>query len=200
MDGGADWRRRFPGYYRRCLSDPADVAAARTCRYASGVAVTSPLPAAPAPAPVPPRLGLNAIDREGQLQISWDRTSPSVQHASDALLEINEGGPKPAVVQLDTTHLQTGSFTYARSAGKVDVKLIVHQANGPDFHEVTSFLGKLPERKPAEDPQAQQQREEMARQAARLKADLTLQTAKTKKLEQDVKAMRDEMRRSSCDD
>jgi len=156
--------------------------------------VTSP-PAAPAPAPVPPALGLSTIDREGQLQISWDRTSPSVQHSSDALLEINEGGPKPTAIQLDAAHLQTGSFTYARTAEKVDVKLIVHQANGPDFHEVTSFLGKLPERKPAEDPQAQKQREEMAMQAARLKADLTFQAAKTKKLENDVKAMRDEMRR-----
>jgi hypothetical protein len=157
-------------------------------------AVTSP-PATPAPAPVPPLLGLNTIDRDGQLQISWDRTSASVQHASDALLEINEGGPKPTAIQLDAAHLQTGSFTYARTAEKVDVRLIVHQAKGPDFREVTSFLGKLPERKPAEDPQAQKQREEMATQAAKLKADLTFQAAKTKKLENDVKSMRDEMRR-----
>ena len=160
-----------------------------------GSAVSAPAPAAPAPAPVPPPLGLNTIDREGQLQISWDRTSPSVQHARDALLEINEGGRKPTVIQLDGAHLQTGSFTYARTAEKVDVKLIVHQANGPDFREVTSFLGKLPERKPAEDPQAQRQREEMARQEAKLKADLTFQAERTKKLEKDVKSMRDEMRR-----
>jgi hypothetical protein len=72
---------------------------------------------------------------------------------------------------------------------------VVHQAKGPDFREVTSFLGKLTERKPAEDPQAQRQREEMARQEAKLKADLTLQAERTKKLEKDVKSMRDEMRR-----
>jgi hypothetical protein len=35
----------------------------------------------------------------------------------------------------------------------------------------------------------------MAKQAAKLKADLTFQAAKTKKLEKDVKSMRDEMRR-----
>ena len=157
-------------------------------------AVTAP-PAASAPAPVPPALGLNTIDREGQLQISWDRTSPSVQHASAALLEINEGGPKPTTIQLDDAHLQAGSFTYARSAEKVDVRLIVHQAKGPEVREVTSFLGKLPEPKPAEDPRAQMQREEMARQAAKLKADLTFQAAKTKKLEKDVQSMRDELRR-----
>jgi hypothetical protein len=140
-------------------------------------------------------LGLNTIDREGQLQISWDRTSPSVQHASEAVLEISEGGPQPTAVPLDAAHLQAGSFTYARTAEKVDVKLIVHEANGPYFREVTSFLGKLPERKPVEDPAAEKQREEMAKQAARLKADLISQAAKTKKLEKDVKSMRDEMRR-----
>ena len=144
---------------------------------------------------VPPALGLSTIDREGQLQISWDRTSPSVQHANDAILEINEGGPLLTAIQLDAAHLQAGSFTYARTAEKVDVRLIVHQEDGPDLREVTSFLGKLPERKPAEDPKARNQREEMARQAAKLKADLTLQAAKTKKLEKDVKSMRDEMRR-----
>jgi hypothetical protein len=70
----------------------------------------------------------------------------------------------------------------------------VHQKNGPDLREVTSFLGKLPERQQGEDPVARQQREEMAKQAAKLKADLTFQAAKTKKLERDVKSMRDEMR------
>ena len=81
-------------------------------------------------------------------------TPRAVQHASDAVLEITEGGPLLTAIQLDTAHLQTGSFTYARTAEKVDVQLIVHQKNGPDLREVTSFLGKLPERKPVEDPAA----------------------------------------------
>jgi hypothetical protein len=59
---------------------------------------------------------------------------------------------------------------------------------------VTSFLGKLPDRQPAEDPEAQQkQREEMAKQAAKLKADVSFQAAKTKKLEQEVQSMREEL-------
>jgi proteasome lid subunit RPN8/RPN11 len=152
----------------------------------------------PAPAVVPPppapTLGLHTIDREGQLQINWDRNSPSVQHASDAVLEITEGGPLLTAIQLDIAHLQAGSFTYARTAEKVDVKLIVHQKDGPDLREITSFLGKLPDRKPAEDSEALKQRDEMAKQAAKLKADLTSQAAKTKKLEKDVQSMRQEMR------
>jgi predicted RNase H-like nuclease (RuvC/YqgF family) len=77
----------------------------------------------------------------------------------------------------------------------VDVLLIVHQKGGPDLREVASFLGKLPSRKLAEDTEAQrQQQEEAAKQAAKLKADVSFQAAKTKKLEKEVQSMREEMR------
>ncbi len=163
----------------------------------SAVSATRPAPvAAPPPAAVapPPALKLTTIDREGQLQISWDRNSPVVEHATDAVLEINEGGPSLTAIQLDAAHLRAGSFTYARTAEKVDVQLVVHQGKEPDLREVTSFLGKLPERQPVETPAARKQREDAAKQAAKLKADLTLQAAKTKKLERDLKSMRDQMR------
>ena len=156
------------------------------------LAAIRPEPAVPPP---PPPLGLSTLDREGQLQISWDRNSPSVQRASDAILEITGSGQLPTAIQLDIAHLQAGSFTYARTEEKVDVLLIVHQKDGPDLREVTSFLGKLPDRPPAEDAEAQQkQREEMAKQAAKLKADVNSQAAKTKKLEQEVRSMREELR------
>jgi proteasome lid subunit RPN8/RPN11 len=150
----------------------------------------TPTPPAPAPA-----LGLNTIDREGQLQIGWDRSSPAVRRASDALLEITDG-PRPVAIQLDAAHLEIGSFTYARTSEKVDVKLIVHRKDGPDLREIASFLGKLPERQPAEEPEAQRkQREQEAEQAAKMKADMSVQAAKTRKLEKEVQSMREEMRR-----
>lgn len=156
------------------------------------LAAFRPEPAVP---PAPPTLGLNTIDREGQLQISWNGNSPAVRRASDAVLEITDGGQLPVALPLDTAHLETGSFTYARTSDKVDVKLIIHQKGSPDVREVTSFLGKLPDPKPAEDPEAQKQREEMVKQADKLKTELNAQAAKTKKLEQEVQSMREEMRR-----
>jgi hypothetical protein len=156
------------------------------------LAAIHPQPAVPLP---PPPLGLSTRDREGQLQIAWDRNSPAMQRATDAILEITSEGELPNAIQLDLAHLQAGSFTYARTAEKVDVLLIVHQKDGPDLREVTSFLGKLPDRQPAEDPEAQQkQREEMAKQEAKLKADVSSQAAKTRKLEQEVQSMREELR------
>jgi proteasome lid subunit RPN8/RPN11 len=153
------------------------------------LAAIRPVPIVTPPLPAPaPSLGLNTIDREGQLQIGWDRSSPAVQGASDALLEITDG-PLPVAIQLDTAHLETGSFTYARTTEKVDVKLIVHRKDYPDLREIASFLGKLPDRPPAADPA----REETANQTAKLKADMNAQAAKTKKLEKEVKSMREEM-------
>jgi hypothetical protein len=144
------------------------------------------------PAP-PPTLGLSAIDHEGQLQINWERNSRALLEARDAMLEITDGSAAQAI-QLDTANMRTGSFTYARQSEKVDVKLIVHQTNAPDFREATSFLGKLPDRKPVEDPELQKQRDDLAKQAAKLKLDLNWQAVKTKKLEKDLQSMREEMR------
>jgi hypothetical protein len=153
------------------------------------LAAIRPVPVVTPPPPAhAPTLGLNTIDRDGQLQIGWDRSSPAVLHSSDALLEITDG-PLPVAIQLDTAHLENGSFTYARTTEKVDVKLIVHRKDGPDLREIASFLGKLPDRQPAQD-----QREETAKQAAKLKADMNSQAAKTNRLEKEVQSMRQEMR------
>jgi len=154
------------------------------------LAAIRPAPPVTSPPPVP-ALGLNTIDRQGQLQINWDRNSPAVRRASDAILEITDGGPLPVAIQLDTARLETGSFTYARTADKVDVLLIVHRKDGPDLREATSFLGKLPDRKSAPELEAERKQRE---EAAKLKADMNSQAAKTKKLEQEVQSMREELR------
>jgi hypothetical protein len=75
------------------------------------------------------------------------------------------------------------------------MKLILHQADGSQVREVTTFLGKLPERKPAEeDPEVRKQRDELAAHASKLQTDLDRQAARTRKLEKDLKSMRDEIR------
>jgi len=62
-------------------------------------------------------------------------------------------------------------------------------------NEVTTFLGKVPERKVvAEDPEVRKERDELARQASKFKTDLEKQAARTRKLEKDLKGMKDEMR------
>jgi proteasome lid subunit RPN8/RPN11 len=144
----------------------------------------------PARTPEPPAsAGLTTFDRDGQLQINWDRNSRAVRQAVEATLEISDGGPLPQAITLDQAHLQNGFFTYARQSERVDVKLILHHPEGRQFRDVTTFLGKLPTPKVAEPD-----RDQIAAEAAKLKNDLEDQAARTRKLEQDLKSMRNELR------
>jgi proteasome lid subunit RPN8/RPN11 len=148
------------------------------------------LPAQEAPLP-PPSMGLRMSDKDGQLEIDWDRYSTRVREGASARLEIYDGGPSPRTILLDQAHLQTGAFTYGRQSDKVDVKLIVRGPDGTEVSEVTTYVGKLPERKPSpEEEAAKKQRDELAAQTAKMKADLNSQAARTRKLERQLEELR----------
>jgi proteasome lid subunit RPN8/RPN11 len=142
----------------------------------------------------PPSLGLNAIDRDGQLQINWDRGASAVRHAKDATLEIVDGGPVPQVIALDHAHLQNGFFTYARQNERVDIKLILRGPEGSQVREVTTFLGRAPDHPAAENPEIRKERDRLAEEAAKLKKSLENQAARTRKLEKDLSNIKDEMK------
>jgi proteasome lid subunit RPN8/RPN11 len=148
----------------------------------------SPLP--------PPSMGLRASDKDGQLEIDWDRYSTGIRQGASARLEISDGGPAPRTIELDPAHLQAGVFTYGRQSEKVDVKLIIRGFDGRESSEVTTYVGKLPERKPtAEEEAAKKQREELAAQAAKMKADLNSQAVRTRKLEKEIEDLRQQQQK-----
>jgi proteasome lid subunit RPN8/RPN11 len=131
-------------------------------------------------------VGLNATDNDGQLQIQWDGNSPTVRQATNATLEIDDG-LVPWEVQLDARHLRAGTFVYSRQSERIDIKLAIHLPGGQQAHGATSFLGRLPERKPApEDPEIRKQRDALAEQAAQLKTDLAAEVGRTRKLEKSL--------------
>jgi proteasome lid subunit RPN8/RPN11 len=148
-------------------------------------------------------IGLNAIDRDGQLQIQWDGDSPVVRQARNATLEIDDGSV-PCEIQLDAQHLKAGTFTYGRQSERVDIKLAVHLPGGQQAHGAASFLGKLPERKPPpEDPEIRKQRDALAQEAAKLKSDLAAEVARTRKLAEsldEVKNALQEQQRQRLED
>jgi proteasome lid subunit RPN8/RPN11 len=148
-----------------------------------------------APAPVlPPPLGLNTIDSEGQLQIRWDRNSPLVQQATGGVLSIGAGGPSRQEIPLDKAHLLSGVFTFARQTEHVDVSLELKQPDGRSPREVTTFVGKLPEAKPAEDPAVLEQRDNLAKQVAKMQTDLDAQDARNSKLQKSVDQLSKQLR------
>ena len=149
---------------------------------------------ASSPAPAP-SLGLKLLDADGQLQIHWDRNSPAVENAAAAEMVIQDGGA-PRAVALDAAHLRTGLLTYGRQSESVDVSLTVIGADGQKLHEATTYLGKLPERRTDENPEATQERDELARKAQKLASDLKAQQARTKRLEKSMQdAQREQQRK-----
>lgn len=133
-------------------------------------------------------------DDDGELKIRWDGDAPPVRSALDGTLEITDGNTVPQSVRLDGAHLATGAFTYGRENERVDVTLILSEPNGQFVKGQTSFLGKLPARKgTAEDPQDRKQRDSEAQKAEKLQKDSNFQAAKIRKLERDLKDMREQL-------
>ncbi len=151
------------------------------------------LPKPPQPAPQAPTLGLTTSDQEGQLHIVWDRNSAAVRAAANGTLSISEGA-QPLSVPLDQPHLQTGTFTYGRQGGRVDVSLTVQSADGSSTHEATTFLGTPPAKPaPVDDTATRKERDDLSKQAAALKSDLKKQAERTTNLEKRMEQMRLEM-------
>ncbi len=137
-----------------------------------------------------PTVALGAADDNGQLRIHWDGKSPAIQKAGHGVLEIIDGATPAQSILLDRTHLEAGAFTYSRQAERVEVRLAV----GDRVKEIASFLGKLPEHKlPPEDPAVRKERDDLRQQAAKLKADLEFQAAKTRRLEKALNDMKEQL-------
>lgn len=147
----------------------------------------------PVPAPLPP-LGLNTIDSEGQLQIRWNRDSAAVQQASGGVLSINAGGALPQEIALDKAHLLSGVLTFARQTERVDVSLGLIWPDGPVVSEATTFMGKLPERKSVEDQATQEQSDVLAKQMAKVQADLNLMVERDTNLKKSVDLLGKQLR------
>jgi proteasome lid subunit RPN8/RPN11 len=148
-----------------------------------------------APAPVaPPPLGLNTIDSDGQLQIRWDRNSAAVLRATGGILSIGAGGPSRQEIPLDKAHLLSGVFTFARQTERVDVSLGLTQPDGRPSREVTMFVGKLPDTKPAVDPAAQEQQDNLTKQVAKMQTELAAESARNAKLQKSMDQLSKQLR------
>jgi proteasome lid subunit RPN8/RPN11 len=124
-------------------------------------------------------VGLNTIDVGGQLQIRWDRNSRAVREARDGILTIDDG-PAPEAIELDSTHLKTGVFTYARKGARIDVAMTLNEPDGEKVHEATSYLGTAPQSGPAADSSAlRKERDELAR-------SLEAERERSRKLEKQI--------------
>lgn len=153
---------------------------------------------------------LNTLDANGQLQIRWNRGSSLILGARDAVLSITDGAA-PQVIPLDSAHLHTGVFTYARRGERVDVAMTLRLPDGQSLRQATTFLGAPPAPAPApapaappatppatppaaaDDPVVRSQRDTLVQQNAKLKTDLNWQTIQVKRLQRSVDDLRKQL-------
>ena len=144
----------------------------------------------------PARLALNAVDDDGQLHIRWDGASMAVRQASGGTVVIADG-PMPLIIPLDATHLQTGTLTYGRKTDRVDITLTVSQPGGREVREATAFAGGVPSHPSATaaDLAVRAERDKLAAENEKLKADYGRQVLRSKQLELGMEDLRKVVRR-----
>jgi hypothetical protein len=95
--------------------------------------------------------------------------------------------------------LRSGVFTFERQTERVDVSLSLPQPDGTPMREGTTFMGKLPERKPVEDPAIRQERDRLKRQLAQMDSDLNAEIARNAKLKKTVSELTKQLREQQRD-
>ena len=142
---------------------------------------------APAKARAVQSLGLSLLDHGGDLIISWNHQAAAVQAATSGALEISSGGGTPMVSRLDAGQLQSGSLTFKRETEQVDVVLSVQGPQGQLGRQYLGFRGKLPAA-PVEDtnPAVLRERDALAAEVERLKAEVQAQTARNRLLQKSL--------------
>src|SRR5262249_7091427 len=96
----------------------------------------------------PQPISLALIEREGPLQIEWDRGARPVAKAVRGSLEILDG-PGTQRIALTPQDLAAGMLTYERKSGDVEVRMTVQEAGGRAVEEASRFLGSPPAKKAA---------------------------------------------------
>jgi hypothetical protein len=86
---------------------------------------------------------LKAMDQKGRLQIRWNPDSDAIRRAVAAKLYIIDGSER-LFVKLDDARLRLGNVNYARSSGRVELRMELAQPDGKRVEDQATFVGVLP--------------------------------------------------------
>jgi hypothetical protein len=148
----------------------------------------------PSMAPSPDRGGAQAVnlrllDDHGQLQIEWDRNSPVVRGADEAILEITDGG-KIAPVRLDGEAIRGGKILYARLSSDVTVRLTLQQRGKEIWKELARSFGAPVAQKESRELQLiRENRAKLEEEATSLREKITREGERTRELEREVRKL-----------
>ena len=134
-------------------------------------------------------LALSVLEREGQLDIQWNRAAEAVSKAVSGELEIVDG-PQTRTIPLSAAELGQGKFSYKRETGDIQVRMSVAQSNGAKVQEASRFLGPAPAKGNAAELKAlEQRRDELEAEVTRLKQSNDQQSQRLQQLERTLKIL-----------
>jgi proteasome lid subunit RPN8/RPN11 len=139
------------------------------------------------PQPVEP-VSLSVIEREGQLQISWNHAA--VAKARGGSLEIVDG-PDVRKVPLTPEVLASGKFTYVRKTGDVEIRFTVENSLGTRVQEASRFLGRAPAAEAPPDAVAslEQRRAELEAEVKKLRRERDAEALRVQQLERTLRIL-----------
>jgi len=139
--------------------------------------------------PATETLALGVLERDGQLDIEWNRAAAPVSKAVRGTLEIIDG-QQTRNISLAPPELAMGKFSYKRATGDIQVRMSVEAADGTKLQEASRFLGPPPSQGNADELQAlQQQRDELEAEVARLKQSNDQQAQRIQQLDRTLKIL-----------
>jgi proteasome lid subunit RPN8/RPN11 len=134
-------------------------------------------------------IALAVIEREGQLRIEWNRASRPVIAAARGTLVINDG-TNTQTFALSPRELTTGSYTYKRKSGDVEVRMSVEDPDGAKVQEASRFLGPAPVKVDANEvSDLKKKRDDLQAEIDRLRRANFVQDEKIQQLQRTLQIM-----------
>ena len=143
------------------------------------------------PANSPEPLSLAVLERDGVLQIQWNRAAKPVATAVSGSLQITDGSDVRTVA-LTPQALASGEFGYQRKTGDIEVRLSVEDANGARREEASRFLGRAPgavEKNSSDMAKLQRERDDLETEVRRLRQENQVQADKIQQLERTLRVL-----------
>src|SRR5579871_478892 len=139
-------------------------------------------------------ISLSMTERDGLLQIQWNRAAKSIAEAATGSLAIFDG-KEARTVDLKPVDLASGKFSYERNSGDVEVRLTVADPAGKKLGEEASrFLGPAPVKADSEELKAlQQQRDELQAEVDRLTKENAAQDQRVQELDRTLRILQARM-------
>jgi hypothetical protein len=139
--------------------------------------------------PVSETIALSVVEREGQLDIEWNRAAAPVSKAVRGTLEIADG-VQTRTIPLTPGELSLGKFSYKRDTGDIQVRMSVEGPDGNKVQEASRFLGPPPSKGNVDELKAlQENRDELEAEIARLKRSNDQQAQRIQQLERTLKIL-----------